>query len=412
MHRAPSTGRGANLPSVGGFNRSVLLDLIRRAPQGLSRVELAAVSGLSSQTVTNVTRRLLDAGLIREGARIVAGPGKPRTLLSLEPSGGYAVGVHLDPTWITYVVVDLEGAVVAEARAHTPRDPQPDEVLGQMEKAIGALVDASGAAPDRLHGVGIASPGPIDSAGGVVLDPPMLANWRHVPLRSALAERLRRPILLEKDVSAAATGELWASRDRSDMAFLYYGTGSGLGIVQNGEVVRGVSGNAGDIGHVVVSDDSRICSCGRRGCLAMTTSPGRMVEEAAAAGVVAAPALGDSLDIDHAFSALAELALAGDGDARRVFASAARGLARGLLVIANILDVERIVAGGPYWDRFASVGLEDLRRAIATDPVIMTPHPVRIESTRLGSDVAAVGAACLVLDAVHSPKPSGLLIGD
>lgn len=410
MEQAAGTPRGANLPSVGGFNQSVVLDLIRRSPQGVSRVELAEASGLSSQTVTNVTRRLLDGGLIREGARIVTGPGKPRTLLSLEPSGGYAVGVHLDPSWITYVVVDLEGAVVAETRAHTPSDPRPDDVIDLIERTIAELVLVSGVDRDRVHGIGIASPGPIDPVSGEVLDPPMLADWRSVPIRSALAERLHRPVLLEKDVSAAATGELWATWDRSDMGFLYYGTGSGLGLVQRGEVVRGVSGNAGDIGHIVVSDTGGICECGRRGCLAMTTSPGRLVEEGARLGLLAAIEHDDRLGVDHAFSALVELALVGDETARGVFAEAARHLARGLLIIANILDVSRIVAGGPYWDRFASVALDELRAAMIGDPVMMTPHPVEVQSTRLGSDVAAVGAACLVLDAMHSPKTSGLLI--
>jgi CRP-like cAMP-binding protein len=85
--------RGTNLLAVGGFNQAVILDRIRRSPQGMSRVELAETTGLSAQTISNVSRRLLESGLIREGEKKNVGPGKPRTILHLDPTGMYAVGV-------------------------------------------------------------------------------------------------------------------------------------------------------------------------------------------------------------------------------------------------------------------------------------------------------------------------------
>src|SRR3954468_8799970 len=87
--------RGTNLPALGGYNQTLILDLVRRSREGISRVELAEQTGLSAQTISNVSRRLLDDGLIREGGKQIAGPGKPRTILHLEPTARYAVGVHL-----------------------------------------------------------------------------------------------------------------------------------------------------------------------------------------------------------------------------------------------------------------------------------------------------------------------------
>lgn len=99
--------RGTNLPRMGDFNESVVLDAIRRHPAGLSRVELAQATGLSAQTVSNITRRLLDRGVARESGKHNTGSGKPRTLLEIVPTSRYAVGVHLDPAVITCVLVDL-----------------------------------------------------------------------------------------------------------------------------------------------------------------------------------------------------------------------------------------------------------------------------------------------------------------
>ena len=95
--RTPSPRRGTNLPRMGDFNLTVILDAIRRAPGGLSRVELAQIVGLSPQTISNISRRLLDQHLIVEAGKEGTGPGKPRTMLRLNPAGMYAVGVHLDP---------------------------------------------------------------------------------------------------------------------------------------------------------------------------------------------------------------------------------------------------------------------------------------------------------------------------
>lgn len=201
--------RGANLPSIGGFNRTVVLDAVRRSPDGLSRVELASRTGLSAQTVSNVTRFLIEAGMIVESGTVVAGRGKPRTILRLEPGSRYAVGVHVDPAVVTYVLLDLAGTVVASSTTSTPTADDPSEVVRTIGSAVDGLIADAGVDVDGVLGVGIASPGPIDVDAGIVVDPPFLPRWRDVPLRDALAEATGHPVLLEKDVTAAAVGEMF-----------------------------------------------------------------------------------------------------------------------------------------------------------------------------------------------------------
>ncbi|MBT1674169.1 ROK family transcriptional regulator [Curtobacterium flaccumfaciens] len=421
--------RGANLPSIGGFNRTVVLDAVRRSPDGLSRVELAARTGLSAQTVSNVTRFLIEAGMIVESGTVVSGRGKPRTILRLEPGSRYAVGVHVDPAVVTYVLLDLAGTVVAASTTSTPTADDPSEVVRTIASAVDGLVADAGVAVDSVLGVGIASPGPIDVEAGIVVDPPFLPRWRDVPLRDALAEATGHPVLLEKDVTAAAVGEMFLAGESSarNFAFVYFGTGFGVGLVVDHEPVRGVGSNAGDAGHIMVDQGSLAGTpdgSGTRGEVGAAVAPDRLVRIArsrglaltsggAGVGAAADTDAADAADVDAVNAAWDQLAVAiADGDDTAVTLAADAGTVMGnaVVLIVNLLDIDRVVFGGPFWSRIASAALPAARTAIVGSPLLVPKHAVQVVESDRGADVAAVGAACLVLDAALSPRASTLLI--
>ena len=283
--------RGANLPSIGGFNRTVVLDAVRRSPDGLSRVELAARTGLSAQTVSNVTRFLIEAGMIAESGTVVAGRGKPRTILRLEPGSRYAVGVHVDPAVVTYVLLDLAGTVVAASTTSTPTADDPSEVVRTIASAVDGLVaDAGVDRRQRARGRDREPRTRSTSRPGIVVDPPFLPRWRDVPLRDALAEATGYPVLLEKDVTAAAVGEMFLAGESSarNFAFVYFGTGFGVGLVVDHEPVRGVGSNAGDAGHIMVDQGALAGTpdgSGTRGEVGAAVAPDRLVRIARARGL-------------------------------------------------------------------------------------------------------------------------------
>ncbi|MEK6310001.1 MAG: ROK family protein [Curtobacterium sp.] len=406
--------RGANLPSIGGFNRTVVLDAVRRSPEGLSRVELAGRTGLSAQTVSNVTRFLIEAGMIVESGTVVSGRGKPRTILRLEAGSRYAVGVHIDPAIVTYVLLDLAGTVVAQSTTSTPTADDPAEVVRTIADALDALVVGAEVDVDTVLGVGIASPGPIDADAGVVLDPPFLPRWRDVPLRDALAEATGYPVLLEKDVTAAAVGEMFLAGESAarNFAFVYFGTGFGVGLVLDHEPVRGVGANAGDAGHIMV-DQGPLAGTpdgsGTRGEVGAAVAPDRLVQIAAARGLSLGE-VSDAASVDRAWDALAAAIAADDPEACALAADAGRVMGNAAVLIVNLLDLDRVVFGGPFWSRIASAALPAAREAIVGSPLLVPKHPIAVEESDRGADVAAVGAACLVLDAALSPRASTLLI--
>jgi predicted NBD/HSP70 family sugar kinase len=393
--------RGTNLPAVGGFNQTVILDLIRRSADGLSRVEIAERTGLSAPTITNVCRRLLDDGLIVEAGKRIQGPGKPRVILRLEPQSRFAVGVHLDPAFVTYVVLDLHGDVVEHVRRRTPTTADPVKTVADMAAAIDELV--SGVDRRKLLGIGIASPGPIDAARGIVVDPPLLEGWKDVPLRDALADATGLPVLLEKDVTAAVVAELWRHSERDHFAFFYLGTGIGVGLALDGEVLRGATGNAGEGGTLVVSGD--LPPERQSDMLGHVATPPLLVAQAIDAGVLKRR----RVPVDDQFAALIAKA---DDDPRAaaILDRAATLIASSIVSIVNLLDVDEVVFGGPYWDRVADRFLDRIGTLVNNSAHRVTRHPVAVSTSSIGADVAAVGAACLVLDTSLSPRTSSLLI--
>jgi predicted NBD/HSP70 family sugar kinase len=404
--------RGTNLPAIGGFNQTVILDLIRRTPEGVSRVEIAETTGLSPQTISNVSRRLLDDGLIAEAGKQIQGPGKPRVMLQLEPQSRFAVGVHLDPAIITYVVIDLRGGIVAHERARTPAAGKPDDIIRTMAASVDAIVATSGVDRSRILGIGIASPGPIDAMRGIVVDPPLLEGWKDVPLRDALAEATSMPVLLEKDVNAAAVAEIWMTDDqRSDFAFFYLGTGIGIGLALEGEVLRGSTGNAGEGGTLVVPA-AGLPASRRSEKLGHLATPQYLVDQAIEEGVLSAPrAHADVSEVDDAFQELVRLADSGDERAVAILERAAELIGSSLVTIVNLLDIDQVVFGGPFWERVSQRFLPIIAGIVDFSPDRVTRHAVALSSSAIGDDVAAVGAACLVLDTSLSPRPSTLLIG-
>ncbi|MFI6349314.1 ROK family transcriptional regulator [Streptomyces sp. NPDC050560] len=381
---------------MGDYNESVVLDAIRRHPEGLSRVELATSTGLSAQTVSNICRRLLDQGLARESGKQSTGSGKPRTLLQVAPGARYAVGVHLDPAVITYVLLDLLGTVVAQHSGTTPRGVDTELVTADMAAAVTSLVERAGVERARVLGVGVAAPGPVDLDAGLVIDPPELPSWGSVPLRDRLAAATGYPVLLDKDVIAAIVAERWAgaATESRNSLFFYLGTGSGMGLVVDDTVLRGSSGNVGEVGGLGAACTTRA-----------------LVEEAIELGVLGperTPA--GPQDAERGLERLAGLAAAGDPDAGGIIDRWAMRIGRGVCAAATLLDSDTIVFGGPVWPLLADRLLAVIEPMVTRSPFVRRIHPTLVTSTAIGENVAAVGAACLVLDNTLSARPGSLLL--
>src|SRR4051812_42150458 len=165
--------RGTNLPRLADYNQAVILDLIRRDP-GASRADLQRSSGLASQTVSNIARRLIDAGMVVESPPTEVVRGRPSIPLTVNGDGAFAVGVHIDPARLTLVLVDVAGQVRHRQQLRIPQPSSPNEMTSLISVSTGRLIREFGIDRDRVLGLGIAAPGPLDVRSGVVLRPPQL----------------------------------------------------------------------------------------------------------------------------------------------------------------------------------------------------------------------------------------------
>jgi glucokinase len=255
----------------------------------------------------------------------------------------------------------------------------------------------------------------------MVRESPNLPGWSDYPVRNEIEKRLQAPVILENDANVAALGEKWlgAGRHVGDMAMLTLGTGVGGGVILNGKIWHGMTGMAGEFGHITVEAEGQQCGCGNRGCVeqyASATAVVRMAREAIAAGD--APALARAASCDAEFNAkeIYNLAIQGDEGAKKIFRRVGRALGIVLGGLINGLNLEMYVIGGGVssaWEAFSPSIFEELRQRsmvyAATAPADPLKHwsgaSAQVEAgggsttiiTRalLGSDAGLFGAARL-----------------
>nr|WP_307225015.1 ROK family protein [Microbacterium arborescens] len=308
------------------------------------------------------------------------------------------------------MVVDLLGQVVAQ----TERTPRPDatreQILDDLVGTVESLLAEGGRSRSSVLGIGVAAPGPLDAEAGVLFEPPLLPPvWHDLALGALLHEATGLPTTVEKDVVAAMVGELWrdAAQDLQDSIFVYYGAGVGAGLAVDGTPIRGRTGNAGDVAHLVVEPGGPACGCGQHGCLGAAIAPERLLVDA---GVIdgGEPVAASALR-EHVRD-LASRAQSGNDRAMTAVRRAGASLARAVVQINNLLDADVVVVGGPLWTLLSATAGPALVEAVASSTETATVRGIRVLESDLVTDAAAVGAACLVLDAAMTPRPTDLMI--
>ena len=308
-----------------------------------------------------------------------------------------AVGVDLGATQVRAALFDADGTLLQRAATQTDVAGGPRAVVAQ----IAALVKQVARDVDRasLAGVGVCSPGPLDSEAGVVLVIPTLPGWVDIPLTAWLAEALGVPVRLDNDAVTAALGE-WrfgAGRGLSDFVYVTVSTGIGGGVIAGGRVLRGRRNLAAHLGHMVTSPEGAVCQCGNHGCWEAQASGTAFGERARrlASQVPASAlhALGEALTSQHVI----EAARAGDALALDLVAHEAQLLGVGIVSLLHIFSPQAVVIGGGVSAGFDLLhpGIDRYVQANAMPPF----RDVPVVAAALGPNSGLFGAACLVLPA-------------
>ena len=321
----------------------------------------------------------------------------------------FAVGVDLGGTNIVSVVADRDGSVRSKDKRGTEVVNGPEHVLARIADSVTKVVQTAELHPSDIAAVGIGSPGPLNSKEGVVLNPPNLTGWSNVPVKELMQEKFRLDVFLDNDANAAAYGEWWAGAGKgtSNLVCITLGTGVGGGIIIGGELHRGASDCAGEIGHSTIHLNGPVCKCGNRGCLetyVSATAIARRAREQAAAGretIMTWMVNGNLNDITarKVFEAVQE----DDALACEVMADTGRYLGAGLANVVNILNPEIIVISGGVIDAGDYI-FEPARRELAKRAFPSAVSAVRIVPAELGDDAGAVGAAGIALNEMKGAR--------
>jgi predicted NBD/HSP70 family sugar kinase len=405
LRGAASRDRGTNLARVKDYNEAVVLDHIRTGGR-VGRAAIASATGLTLQTVSNITRRLLAADLV------VAEPadgGSRNRRFGVNPDAAFALGIQLVRSKLVVGVVDVAGVVRGCAERGFAPDEDPRAVLGRLPGLVAAATDEAGVAPARLLGAGIGAPGPLDLRAGTLLNVLSPPSWSGFPMRDAVEDALGMRVILDNDATAAAVGELWSGSAAGceDFVYVYLGTGLGTGLVLGGHPYRGYRGNAGEISHLQVDPSGPPCECGRSGCLGLYPTPGGLLREARRA-ILEAP---HGQAIAERPESVAELVACEEPRLARVVERAAERLGDVLTAVGRVLDPELVVLGGPLLPDVGEVFKESIGRCLEALGEPGAPPPPVVLS-ELGSDAGVIGAATLVLHDVYAPSSRKLSLAE
>lgn len=361
-----------------------------------SRNDLCAATGLSPATVSTMTGDLLGDGIVVEAGQVDSDGGRPRVLLRVNPSYGFAIGVDVGETQVRVELFDLEMKEQARALyALRSARHDPELVARHILTGVGQVIADSGVSPSQVLGVGVGVPGIVE-AGPEALVRAATFGWEAVPLGTMLRAGTPLPLHVDNGAKTMGQAELWfgSGRGAGDAIIVLMGSGVGGTIVIDGKIFRGASRAAGEIGHVKIVGGGRRCRCGGHGCLEAYVGAEAILERA---GISA-----DSADEEAALAALL-------ATGSPVLDETADLLGIGLSNLIHLFNPSRIVIGGWAGLMLGPRYLDRIRAATASSTLAPPYESTDITLGRLGPDAVALGAATLVIERLLSEDRRSLL---
>ena len=381
-------------------NRQIVLNLIREH-QPISRAELARRMNVRRASLTKIVRELLTSGDVEETGTAASARGRRPTLLRVRTSGRLAVAVDVRPGWTSIALADFGGEVLSRDGFTTP--DRPEALAGELATRVNTILRSGPAA--QCRGVGIVVPGMVDRRSGRVLYAPRL-GWRNADVSDVIVDQTTLPVYVESAPIACALARLWSltgkTRAVNNFAYVSVSDGVGVGIVNRGEVLRGETNTAGELGHVSLDPNGPPCACGKRGCWEAFACNSATIARytAAVSGRSTQPSATRTRLPRESAPTIEEIvrrALVGEGAAVEAIVETGRQVGRGLAAVVNAFNPKRIYVGGEVtaaWELLEppirnALEEETLTDATRATPVYADPNPAEY---RLLGAIALVAA--------------------
>lgn len=377
---------GSNAERSRAYNRGLVLGHVRRAGAS-GRAEIARASGLSTQAVSNIIGELVAEGWLYQAGRRMGGRGQPAVTYAIDGRAGVAFGLELRPDAVLCALIDLEGRTIHTARRAVAR-ATPQHVGPLVQALLAEALETCGIARARVLGAGVVMPGPFGRTGVSGLSTE-LPGWDGIDAAAQFGAALELPVTVENDANAAAMFEHIAgvAAGLSTYAYLYFGTGIGLGLIHGGTLYRGAYGNAGEIGHIPAPLGGVLRP------LEQIASRMALRERLRGSGATAETVA----DLDRLYAARHPAMM-------DWIAGAAPALAHTIHILENIYDPEAVIMGGAL----PAPLLQHLAGCIALPEASISHRADRTRPRLLagaaGRMTATLGAAALVINQTLTPS--------
>jgi predicted NBD/HSP70 family sugar kinase len=362
----------------------------------ISRAEIARRASLSRSTVSEIVNEILPMGLVAEVGEGPSRGGRRPIVIEFQDDSCVILGVEMGGSHVAVALTDLRGKVLAWVSKKHPVRSDPQGTRQVITELCHHCLEAPEASGRPLVGIGVAVPSPVDPSQADGLSTVVLPAWEgHLGL-DELAKKYDVPLLVDNDANLGALAEHWwgLGADTDNLAYIKVATGIGSGHIIGGEIYRGASGVAGEIGHISIDPNGARCICGLRGCL--VTMVGGPALEARAAELVAEYPQSVLAGKKFTVHDIANAGLAGDPLALQVIQEAAQHLGTSVAGLLNLMNPAVVVLGGDL-ARLGELVLEPLRERVRSRTLVSSVAAAEILASKLGPQSVAVGAATLVL---------------
>ncbi len=386
--------------NVKNINKHTILDLIRFTPGGISRVEIARHMDLSRAAVTAIVNDLLATGIIREAESRNVRSGRPPIVLEINPTRGYVIGIDFGATHLNLLVADISARILEEIEVEIDIQDGPKACLAEADSRVQELLAKTHLDLKDVLTIGVGVPGPIVAAAGMVVAPPIMPGWDGYPIRDTLQKLWGCPVSVNNDAELGALGE-WAAgagRGERNLAYIKVGTGIGAGLLLDGQIYRGVTGSAGEIGHLTIDENGPVCACGNQGCLEAIAG-GRAIAQQARQSVQHGQRTQlASIQPVESITARDVAAAARRGDllAQQILARAGMHIGIAIAGLVNMFNPGMVIIGGGV-AQTGDILLEPMRQTVQRRSLPAATRVVRITTAMLGRRSSSMGAVIQAL---------------
>jgi glucokinase-like ROK family protein len=407
--------RAESLPNRNFITHSEkeLIDLVRMYGE-FSKADLATFTEYSRTKITSCIDSLLDKKIIIANNATEYTGGRRSKTFSLNGNLGLVAGVDIGATSVDLAIADFSGKLLVRYSEPASVKDGPIKILGQACSLLEKMLNESNLSSEKLNGIGIGVPGPVDFSAGTLVSPPIMPGWDRYPIIQTVQQWFPSAnVVVDNDVNVMALGEIYqgVGKGVDNLIFVKIGTGIGAGIICEGKIYRGSSGCAGDIGHIGVNKSGPLCHCGNKGCLeAVTAGPAIAERSLIAAQAGKSPILLNRYEkngrVLHAED-VGDAAREGDALAIEVIRESGQFIGDVLAGLVNFYNPGVIVIGGGV-SNLGNLLLSSIRQTVLNRSTPLATRNLHIVFSEIGSDAGVIGAINLAMDYMFTLTTSNI----